>query len=55
VDVLAGGGFDGPLDGFRDSGDEPEGAALRLFLRAMGDDEERQPPRVLLPQWSAAS
>src|SRR4029453_7474182 len=47
MDVLAVGGFDGPLDGFRDPSDEPEGAALQLLLRAMGNDEERQPPRVL--------
>jgi hypothetical protein len=46
--ILAPGGFDGSLDGLLDAGHEREGAAFRLFLRSVRDDEERQPPRVLV-------
>src|SRR5215218_4847781 len=48
VDVLPAGCFARSLDGLRHPGHEREAVALRLFLRPVRDDEEGQPPRVLV-------
>src|SRR5438270_892564 len=48
VDVLAAGSLRGSLDGLPHAGHEREGAAGRLLLRPVRDDEERQSPGVLV-------
>ena len=48
VDVFAAGRLDRPLDRRPDARHEGELATLRLFLRPVGHDEARQPPRVLV-------
>jgi hypothetical protein len=47
-DVLIPGGFLRPLDRLLHPGDEREGAAGRLLLRPVRDDEERHSPGVLV-------
>ena len=48
ADVLVAGGLDGHRHGLLHAVDEGEGAALGLLLRAVGHDEDRHAPRVLV-------